>query len=272
MKKNDFEIGLFALLVTALAPGLLAVSLATLLFRFSGMQFDFKAIFVIFIAGLLLTAYQAKTLEVAVSKWVFNKIINAACQAAVIYSLLLPIKYYKERNVSLLDIVVIFVALIVWYKSNASTRKLKTKKITITEWWKRETGRVNWHALKIFLVPISIFLTWLFYLPIAFFYDLINPIHSGAGPFSYTGGIKVVGLQVVIGVALFVPATFLACISMNLIYWCIPPARRAFATDAAHNPSRSLKANTEELLIYLKRYLLIGYIVAILGTIAFRLI
>lgn len=274
MKKNYFESQLWALMVSWLAPGLLIFSISALLFYFSDSNiFNIYNIIAVFVTGLILSVYQAKVIVICdTHKWIINQIIIATCQAAVFYSLLLPIKYYKEINITLYDVMVITFALAILCKSWVHRSKKRAKRPSIAEWWKREIGKNNWHGLKILLVPLSVALTWLLYLPIAFFYNIINPAHSGVGPFSYTGGIGVVALQILIGVALFIPAMFLACIAMNLIYWCIPPARRAFAKEAEHDPNRSFKATTEELFHHLKRYLPLGYIAALLGTIAFRLI
>lgn len=115
-----------------------------------------------------------------------------------------------------------------------------------------------WHLPKILLVPLAPFPIWYVLFKLMTKISNLLEIHPNS---SVTGIPELLFL-----IPLFLPAAGLGLIACNIILFCIPPARQAFAKEAKSEESLSFYNMTKPVIILTIKYFLpIGFGLSSLG-------
>ncbi len=130
---------------------------------------------------------------------------------------------------------------------------------TRPNWRARQAQRKTaWHATKIILLPISLFLTGYLVLNLMLY---IQSLFIANINMSQSGFAELLFL-----IPLALPIFGLSFIVSNIILICIPPARKAFAKEAENNESLSFKHSMTDLMkMNLKFFLPVGFGLSFIG-------
>ena len=138
--------------------------------------------------------------------------------------------------------------------------------------WKEraEQRKSLWHLPKVILSFIFIGFAWyIFFMGMWQLHLIVYPEHTGLIKNFWSEGISLKAFlsSFLLAMPLFLPATGVSLITINILFWFIPPARVVFENEAAGHKKMTFIGATSGLLIVLGKYLIpIGFGLSLLGA------